>query len=118
MSFLFKPYSKDGVDVNFVLAVFPGIIFFASVIQMLYFLGAMQWVVNKFAWFMVRLMSVSGAESCVAVASPFVGQGESALLVKPFMKDMTTSEIHTIMVSGFSTIAGSSIVLTLHRKNG
>jgi CNT family concentrative nucleoside transporter len=109
MLFLFKPYAKDSAEVNFVLTVFPGIIFFASVIQMLYYLGAMQWVVAKLAWFMVRLMNVSGAESCVAVASPFVGQGESALLVKPFMEDMTTSEIHTIMVSGFSTIAGASV---------
>jgi len=46
----------------------------------------------------------------VAAASPFVGQGESALLVKPFIEDMTISEIHSIMTSGFATIAGSVLV--------
>jgi CNT family concentrative nucleoside transporter len=91
---------------NFVLTVFPGIIFFAAVIQMLYYGGLMQWFVAKLAFVIVNLMRVSGAESCVAVASPFVGQGESALLVKPFLEHMTESEIHTIMVSGFATIAG------------
>jgi len=52
-------------------------------------------------------MGTSGAESVVAAASPFIGQGENALLVRPFVKDMTKSEIHQIMTSGFATISGS-----------
>ena len=92
---------------NFIVNVLPAIIFFASFIQVVYYLGAMQWVVVKFGWLMMRLMDTSGSESVVAAASPFVGQGESALLVKPFLEFMTTSEIHQIMASGFATIAGS-----------
>ena len=52
-------------------------------------------------------MNVSGAEAVVAAASPFIGQGESACLVKPYVDLMTASEIHLTMTSGFSTIAGS-----------
>lgn len=70
----------------------------------------MQYIISKIAWVMVRLMSTSGAESVVAAASPFVGQGESALLVKPFIKYMTSSELHSTMCSGFSTIAGSVLL--------
>ncbi|RKP06130.1 Na+ dependent nucleoside transporter C-terminus-domain-containing protein [Thamnocephalis sphaerospora] len=95
---------------TFAVSVLPGVLFFASFIQIVYYLGGMQWIVKKFAWLMVRLMDTSGAESVVAAASPFVGQGESALLVKPFIKDMTRSEIHSTMCSGFATIAGSVLI--------
>lgn len=66
---------------------------------------------------MVTLMDTSGAESVVAAASPFVGQGESALLVKPFIPYMTKSELHSVMCSGFSTIAGS-VLLAYQRLLG
>src|ERR1700743_1539146 len=59
------------------------------------------------AWFFFKTMNVSGAEAVVAAASPFIGQGESACLVGPYVDLMTPSEIHLIMTSGFSTIAGS-----------
>ena len=52
---------------------------------MLYYLGVMQWVIGKFAWLFFKLMNVSGAEAVVAAASPFVGQGESACLVRPYV---------------------------------
>ncbi|KAI8057334.1 Na+ dependent nucleoside transporter C-terminus-domain-containing protein [Syncephalis plumigaleata] len=97
---------EDAVKTKvFAVSVLPGVLFFASFIQIVYYMGGMQWIVRKFAWLMVRLMDTSGAESVVAAASPFVGQGESALLVKPFIKDMTRSEIHSTMCSGFATIA-------------
>ncbi|KAI9594015.1 Na+ dependent nucleoside transporter C-terminus-domain-containing protein [Syncephalis fuscata] len=102
---------EESVKTNsFAVSVLPGVLFFASFIQIVYYLGGMQWIVRKFAWIMVRLMDTSGAESVVAAASPFVGQGESALLVKPFIKDMTMSEIHSTMCSGFATIAGSVLI--------
>jgi len=94
----------------FAITVLPGVLFFASFISILYYIGAMQWVVRKFAWLMVRLMDTSGAESVVAAASPFVGQGESALLVRPFLSSMTDSELHSTMCSGFATIAGSVLM--------
>ena len=55
-------------------------------------------------------MKVSGAEAVVAAASPFVGQQESAILIKPFISHLTDAELHQIMCSGFSTIAGSVFV--------
>lgn len=67
----------------------------------------MQWMIGKFAWFFFKTMNVSGAEAIVAASSPWVGQGESACLVKPYVDIMTDSELHLVMTSGFSTIAGS-----------
>jgi len=67
----------------------------------------MQWLIGKFAWLFFKVMNVSGAEAVVASASPFVGLGESACLVRPYIDVMTDSEIHLTMTSGFSTIAGS-----------
>jgi len=74
---------------------------------MLYYLGVMQWVIKHFAWFFFKTMNISGAEAVVTAASPFLGQGESACLVKPYVDIMTESEIHLVMTSGFATIAGS-----------
>jgi concentrative nucleoside transporter, CNT family len=73
-------------------------------------LGVMQWVIGKFAWFFYKTMNISGAEAVVAAGSPFIGQGESACLVRPYVEIMTPSEIHLMMTSGFSTIAGSVLL--------
>jgi CNT family concentrative nucleoside transporter len=96
----------------FFVNVLAAVIFFIATIQMLYYLGVMQWMVKGFAWLFFKLMNVSGAEAVVAAASPWVGQGESACLVKPYVDIMTPSELHLIMTSGFSTISGS--VLTAY----
>ena len=55
-------------------------------------------------------MRVSGAEAVVAAASPFIGQGESAMLIRPFIAHLTSAELHQVMCSGFATIAGSVLV--------
>ncbi|THH05816.1 hypothetical protein EW145_g4516 [Phellinidium pouzarii] len=83
------------------------IIFFIAFIQMMYYLGVMQWIIKNFAWFFFKIMNVSGAEAVVAAASPWIGQGESACLVRPYVDIMTESELHLTMTSGFSTISGS-----------
>jgi nucleoside permease NupC len=67
---------------------------------MLYHLGVMQWIIKHFAWFFFKTMNVSGAEAVVAAASPFIGQSESACLVRPYVDIMTESEIHLILTSG------------------
>ena len=72
------------------------IIFFIAFVQMLYYLGVMQWVIKNFAWFFFKVMNVSGAEAVVAAASPFIGQGESACLVKPYVDLMTESELREL----------------------
>ncbi|KAG1751608.1 Na+ dependent nucleoside transporter C-terminus-domain-containing protein [Suillus paluster] len=96
----------------FFINTLSAVIFFIATIQMLYYLGVMQWIVKGFAWFFFKLMNVSGAEAVVAAASPWVGQGESACLVKPYVDIMTPSELHLVMTSGFSTISGA--VLTAY----
>ncbi|KAF8335977.1 Na+ dependent nucleoside transporter C-terminus-domain-containing protein [Cantharellus anzutake] len=87
--------------------VLSAIIFFIAFVQMMYYFGVMQWFIGKFAWVFFKLMNISGAEAVVAAASPFIGQGESACLVRPYVDLMTPSELHLSMTSGFSTIAGS-----------
>ncbi|KAI8994069.1 Na+ dependent nucleoside transporter C-terminus-domain-containing protein [Trametes punicea] len=91
----------------FFVNTLASIIFFIAFVQMMYYLGVMQWLIKGFAWFFFKIMNVSGAEAVVAAASPFIGQGESACLVKPYVDLMTESELHLTMTSGFSTIAGS-----------
>jgi CNT family concentrative nucleoside transporter len=71
----------------------------------------MQWVVRGMAWLMVRLLGTSGSESLSACGNVFVGQTEAPLLVRPYLKDMTMSELHAIMVGGFATIAGGVFAL-------
>lgn len=91
---------------GFAFNVLPTIIFFSSLMTLLYHLGVMQLVVKGFAWVMVRTMKISGAESLSTAGNIFLGQTEAPLLVKPFIATMTKSEMHCIMVGGFGTVAG------------
>ncbi|EWC45784.1 hypothetical protein DRE_05121 [Drechslerella stenobrocha 248] len=94
----------------FSIAVLPAIIFFISLTSILHYWGFLQWFIGKFAVFFFWTMRVSGAEAVVASASPFIGQGESVMLIKPFVPHLTKAEIHQVMTSGFATIAGSVLV--------
>ncbi|CAO2657992.1 Nn.00g072520.m01.CDS01 [Neocucurbitaria sp. VM-36] len=94
----------------FFTGVIPAIIFFVSFVQLLYYWGILQWFIGKFAVFFFWSMRVSGAEAVVASASPFIGQGESAMLIRPFVPHLTMAELHQVMCSGFATIAGSVLV--------
>ena len=101
-------FSEEVISQNFFFVnTLSAIIFFVATVQMLYYLGVMQWIIKNFAWFFFKTMNVSGAEAVVASASPWIGQGESACLVKPYVELMTPSELHLVMASGFSTISGS-----------
>lgn len=90
----------------FAFSVLPTIIFFSSLMSVLYYLGIMQRVVMGIAWVMQRVMGTSGAETLSVAGNIFVGQTESPLLIKPFVGRMTYSELNTVMVGGFATIAG------------
>lgn len=94
----------------FLISVIPAIMFFVSIVQVLYYVGFLQWFIEKFAHFVFWMLRVSGAEAVVAAATPFIGQGESALLVRPFVAHMTDAEIHQILTCGFATISGSVLV--------
>lgn len=102
-----------GPEQGFVFAfmVLPTLIFFSSFMAVLYHLGVMQLVVSAMAWFMVRLLGTSGSESLSACANVFVGQTEAPLLVRPYLRGMTPSELHAVMVGGFATIAGGVFAL-------
>jgi CNT family concentrative nucleoside transporter len=90
----------------FAFLVLPTIIFFSSLMSVMYYLGVMQRVVRGIAWVMQRTMGTSGAETLSVAGNIFVGQTESPLLIKPFVNGMTMSELNTVMVGGFATIAG------------
>ncbi|KAJ1888201.1 hypothetical protein LPJ66_008694 [Kickxella alabastrina] len=93
----------------FSISVFPAIIFFASLVQAVCYLGGIQWMLKRLGWFFYKTLGVSGAESIVAAASPFIGQAENVLLVKDYIPHMTNSEIHACMTAGFATISGSTL---------
>lgn len=90
----------------FAFYVLPTIIFFSSLMTVLYHLGIMQWLVRGAAWVMQRSMGTSGAETLAAAGNIFVGQTEAPLLVKPFIERMTNSELMALMTAGFATVAG------------
>ncbi|MFN3550787.1 MAG: NupC/NupG family nucleoside CNT transporter [Endomicrobiia bacterium] len=90
----------------FAFKVLPTIIFFSSFISILYYFGIMQIIVEFFARIMVKTMGVSGAESLCCSANIFVGQTEAPLLVRPYINDMTRSELLAVMTGGMATIAG------------
>ncbi|KAK4210994.1 Na+ dependent nucleoside transporter C-terminus-domain-containing protein [Rhypophila decipiens] len=103
--------AKSVVDLHwFISGVVPPIIFFIALVQLLYYVGFLQWFIKKFATFFFWSLKVSGAEAVVAAATPFIGQGESAMLIKPFIPHLTNAEIHQVMTCGFATIAGSVLV--------
>jgi CNT family concentrative nucleoside transporter len=90
----------------FAFSVLPTIIFFSALMSVLYHIGAMQVVVKAIAWVMQRSLGTSGAETLSASGNIFLGQTEAPLLIKPFVKTMTPSELTTVMVGGFATVAG------------
>jgi len=90
----------------FAFTVLPTIIFFSSLMTLLYHLHVMQWIVKGMAWVMQRTMKTSGAETLSTTGNIFLGQTEAPLMVKPFVQNMTMSELHCIMVGGFATVAG------------
>ncbi len=90
-----------------VFQILPIIIFLSSLMTVLYHLGVMQLIVNAFAWIMQKVLNLSGAESLAAAANVFVGQTEAPLIVKPYLKKMTSSELFSLMTGGMATIAGS-----------
>ncbi len=101
-----SPGNNGSLGLFFAFQVLPTIIFFASLMSVLYYLGVMQKIVQGMAWVMAKVMGTSGAESLSCTANIFVGQTEAPLMIKPFIKGMTQSELLTIMIGGMATIAG------------
>ena len=121
-SFVFGPLGDAGVwgkamagalgpegaqyTVIFAFQVLPTIIFIAALFAILYYYGVMQLVVRLFAVMMHRVMRASGAESLNVAASIFMGQTEAPLTIRPYLPEMTRSELMTVMTSGMAHISG------------
>ncbi|MBN1153351.1 NupC/NupG family nucleoside CNT transporter [candidate division KSB1 bacterium] len=105
---LYNANTDSFVNIGIVFAfhILPTIIFFASLMSVLYHLGIMQKIVQGMAWIMAKFMGTSGAESLSAAGNIFVGQTEAPLLIRPYVSNMTVSELMAVMVGGFATIAG------------
>jgi CNT family concentrative nucleoside transporter len=104
---LVKQEYRQTFGMQVALVIAPTIIFFSSVISILYHLGIIQRIVYTVAWIMARTMRTSGPESLSAAANIFLGQTESPILIRHYLSTATLSELHAIMVGGFATIAGS-----------
>lgn len=105
--FLFGPLADvNGVGFVWVIQILPTIIFFSALMGVLYYLGIMQFIIKFIAKFICKLLGTSGSETLSAVGNIFLGQTEAPLLVKPFVKGMTKSELMAIMVGGMATVAG------------
>ncbi|MDQ3192331.1 MAG: Na+ dependent nucleoside transporter [Bacteroidota bacterium] len=111
-SFVFGGLVSDTRSYGFIFAfqVLPTIIFFSALTSLLFYLGIIQKIVYVFAWLMNKLMQLSGAESLAAAGNIFLGQTEAPLLIKPYIDNMTKSEILCLMSGGMATIAGGVLV--------
>jgi CNT family concentrative nucleoside transporter len=101
-----SPATVANTGAYFAFTVLPTIIFFSSLMTLLYHLGIMQWVVKGVAWVMMRTMRTSGAETLSTAGSIFMGQTEAPLLIKPYVKSLTISELNAVMTSGFAHVSG------------
>jgi concentrative nucleoside transporter, CNT family len=107
-SFVFGDLGKQGSRLGFYFAfqVLPTVIFVAAFFAVLYHYGVMQFIVRQAARVMTRFLGASGAESLNVAASIFMGQTEAPLTVRPFLPDMTRSELMTVMTSGMAHVSG------------
>lgn len=94
----------------FALRVLPVIIFFSSLIAVLYYIGAMQWIIHIIGGFLRIVLRTSKTESMSAAANIFVGQTEAPLIVRPYLAKMTESELFAIMCGGLASVAGSVMI--------
>src|SRR5579864_7796826 len=106
--FVFGELGKQGSSLGFYFAfqVLPTVIFIAAVFAILYHYGIMQFIIRIAAWIMTRVMGASGAESLDVAASIFMGQTEAPLTIRPFLPDLTESELMTVMTAGMAHVSG------------
>jgi CNT family concentrative nucleoside transporter len=103
-------FGADFRDHYFAFSVMPTVIVFSSLTAVLFHLGVLQWVVKMMARVMVWVMDVSGSESLCAAANVFVGMTTAPLVIRPYLKTMTRSELMAMMTGGMATVAGGTMV--------
>jgi CNT family concentrative nucleoside transporter len=106
--FVFGDLGKQNSNFGFYFAfqVLPTIIFICAFFAVLYHFGVMQFIIRIAAWVMTRVMGASGAESLNIAASIFMGQTEAPVTIRPFLPDLTRSELMTVMTSGMAHVSG------------
>jgi CNT family concentrative nucleoside transporter len=109
ISFLFGDLATDKVGFVFALRILPIIIFFSALMAVLYHIGVMQWVVRIIGGAFQRIIGTQRVESFCAAANIFVSQAEAPLVVRPYIRSISDSQLFTIMVTGMSTVAGSML---------
>ena len=112
--FLFKSFGAGIVEaplMNFAFRILPTLIFFSSLIAILYHFGIIQFIVKWVARAMQKTMRTSGSETLSVSANIFVGQTEAPLMVRPFVSKMTRSELMAVMIGGFATAAGGVMAM-------
>ena len=110
ISFLFGPLVANQSGVVFAFQVLTIIIFFSSLISILYYLGVMQFFIKIIGGVLSKILGTSKAESISAAANIFVGQTEAPLVIRPFIAKMTKSELFAVMTGGLASVAGSVLV--------
>ena len=113
--FLFKSYI-DGVGfhpglINFAFSTLPTIIFFSSLVAVLYHFGILQAIIKFIARRMQLTLGTSGSETLSVAGNIFLGQTESPLMVRPFVNKMTKSELMAVMTGGFATVSGGVLAI-------
>ena len=113
--FLFKSYI-DGVGfhpglINFAFSTLPTIIFFSSLVAVLYHFGILQTIIKFIARRMQLTLGTSGSETLSVAGNIFLGQTESPLMVRPFVNKMTKSELMAVMTGGFATVSGGVLAI-------
>ncbi|AND39999.1 NupC/NupG family nucleoside CNT transporter [Cytobacillus oceanisediminis] len=112
INFLFGGLFQEGSGVGMVFAfqVLTTVIFFSSLISVLYYTGIMQIIIKVIGGGLSKLLGTSKAESMSAAANIFVGQTEAPLIVRPFLNKMTKSELFAVMTGGLASVAGSVLI--------
>ena len=113
--FLFKSYI-DGVGfhpglINFAFSTLPTIVFFSSLVAVLYHFGILQTIIKFIARRMQLTLGTSGSETLSVAGNIFLGQTESPLMVRPFVSKMTKSELMAVMTGGFATVSGGVLAI-------
>lgn len=127
----FMDYAKEGASfvfgglvdeskVGFVFAfvVVPTIIFFGSVISLLYFFGIIQWLIGVLAFLLRKTVKLSGVESLVVIADIFLGQSEGPIVIGPYIAKMTRSELACAFIAGLANLSGSTLGMYLSFLGG
>jgi CNT family concentrative nucleoside transporter len=107
INFVFGAETRNTLGFTIALNVLPVIVFFSALMSVLYYFGVMQWIISIIGGWIHKLLQTSHTESMSAVSNIFIGHTEAPLVVRPYLANMTQSELFAVMTGGCATIAGA-----------